>query len=93
MEDIQGKYEKLLNEYNTLRIENEELKSIPQQHGIAYPREDLFSNKTFPTVELFRSEKITLFRSYFKGRDDVFARRWFSKTTEKSGYQPVCMNK
>lgn len=93
MEDIQGKYEKLLNEYNTLRIENEELKSIPQQHGIAYPREDLFSNKTFPTVKLFRSEKITLFRSYFKGRDDVFARRWFSKTTEKSGYQPVCMNK
>lgn len=85
MEDIQGKYEKLLNEYNTLRIENEELKSIPQQHGIAYPREDLFSNKTFPTVKLFRS--------YFKGRDDVFARRWFSKTTEKSGYQPVCMNK
>ena len=68
MEDIQGKYEKLLNEYNTLRIENEELKSIPQQHGIAYPREDLFSNKTFPTVKLFRSEKITLFRSYFKGR-------------------------
>ena len=56
MEDIQGKYEKLLNEYNTLRIENEELKSIPQQHGIAYPREDLFSNKTFPTVKLFRSE-------------------------------------
>lgn len=33
-----------------------------------------------------------LFRSYFKGRDDVFARRWFSKTTEKSGYQPVCIN-
>ena len=92
MEDIQGKYDKLLKEYNALCVENEELKSILQQHGIAYPKEDLFSNKTFPAVELSLGEKITLFRSYFKGRDDVFARRWFSKTTEKSGYQPVCMN-
>lgn len=92
MEDIQGKYDKLLNEYNALRVENEELKSILQQHGIAYPKEDLFSNQKFPTVKLSLGEKITLFRSYFKGRDDVFARRWFSKTTEKSGYQPVCIN-
>lgn len=28
----------------------------------------------------------------FCGREDVFARRWYSKTTEKSGYQPVCEN-
>ena len=37
-------------------------------------------------------EKITLFRSLFKGREDVFARRWYSKTLDKSGYQPVCEN-
>ena len=43
MEDIQGKYEKLLNEYNTLRIENEELKSIPQQHGIYNPQIEMFA--------------------------------------------------
>lgn len=92
MEDIQGKYDKLINECNTLRIENEELKSILRQHGIVYPKEDLFSNKKFPAVKLSLDEKITLFRSYFKGRDDVFARRWFSKTTERSGYQPVCIN-
>ena len=30
--------------------------------------------------------------SLFKGREDVFARRWFSKTTGKAGYQPVCVN-
>ena len=36
--------------------------------------------------------KIKLFRSLFKGREDVFARRWESKTTAKSGYQPVCGN-
>lgn len=92
MKDIQEKYDTLLNECNALRVENEELKSILQQHGIVYPKEDLFSNKKIPVVRLSLGEKITLFRSYFKGRDDVFARRWFSKTTEKSGYQPVCIN-
>ena len=38
------------------------------------------------------ADKIALFRSFFRGREDVFARRWYSKTTEKSGYQPVCGN-
>ena len=34
-------------------------------------------------------EKIDVFCSLFKGRDDVFARRWYSKTSEKAGYQPL----
>ena len=38
------------------------------------------------------SEKISVYRSLFRGREDVFARRWYSKMTEKSGYQPVCEN-
>ncbi len=37
-------------------------------------------------------EKIDVFCSLFKGRDDVFARRWYSKTSGKAGYQPVCQN-
>lgn len=37
-------------------------------------------------------EKVDLFRSLFKGREDVFARRWYSRTSGKSGYQPVCKN-
>ena len=37
-------------------------------------------------------EKMDLFCSLFKGRDDVFARRWYSKTSGKAGYQPVCPN-
>ena len=36
--------------------------------------------------------KIRLFRKLFSGREDVFARRWYSNTTGKSGYQPVCEN-
>lgn len=43
-----------------------------------------------PMANLTPEEKIVLFQSIFKGREDVFARRWFSRTSGKSGYQPVC---
>ena len=37
-------------------------------------------------------EKIELFLSLFTGRTDVYARRWVSKKTGKSGYSPACYN-
>lgn len=37
------------------------------------------------------SDKICLFMSLFKGRDDVYAKRWQSKDG-RSGYAPVCLN-
>ena len=43
-------------------------------------------------LTLSLQEKIDLFRGLFKGREDVFARRWYSRTTGKAGYQPVCSN-
>ncbi len=36
--------------------------------------------------------KIALFRSLFRGRDDVYARRFESRRTGKAGYQPACAN-
>ena len=41
-------------------------------------------------VDLSLQEKVELFQSIFKGREDVFAKRWYSDATKKSGYQPVC---
>jgi superfamily II DNA or RNA helicase len=38
------------------------------------------------------SEKIALFRSLFRGREDVFPRRWDNPKAGKSGYSPVCRN-
>jgi hypothetical protein len=35
-------------------------------------------------------DKIALFRSLFRGRDDVYPRRFESRRTGKSGYQPAC---
>jgi len=36
--------------------------------------------------------KIALFRSLFRGRDDVYPCRFESRKTGKSGYQPACAN-
>ncbi|HEY5510135.1 MAG TPA: hypothetical protein VIK10_03825 [Prolixibacteraceae bacterium] len=38
------------------------------------------------------TEKIKLFMSLFRGRDDVFARRWENNKKDKSGYSPACAN-
>jgi hypothetical protein len=37
-------------------------------------------------------KKIALFRSLFRGRDDVYPRRFESRRTGKAGYQPNCAN-
>ena len=36
--------------------------------------------------------KISLFRSLFRGRDDVYPRRFESRKTGRAGYSPVCGN-
>jgi len=36
--------------------------------------------------------KIALFRSLFRGREDVYARRFESRRTGKAGYAPACSN-
>src|SRR5580692_2546267 len=37
-------------------------------------------------------EKIALFRSLFRGREDVYPRRFESRKTGKAGYAPACAN-
>ena len=37
-------------------------------------------------------KKIRLFMSLFKGRDDVYARRWENKKKGTFGYSPSCLN-
>ena len=37
-------------------------------------------------------EKIALFRSLFRGREDVYPKRWVNARTGRSGYAPVCGN-
>jgi len=36
--------------------------------------------------------KIALFRSLFRGREDVYPRRFENRETGKAGYSPACGN-
>ena len=91
-------YEELLKKYNialqtidSLHAENKHLKSklgIVEANASATTTNDRSAINKYSSVDT----KIRLFRKIFSGREDVFARRWYSKTTGKSGYQPVCEN-
>ena len=75
------------DELSRLRAENARLRTLLACHGIAADEpEPMSPQKSVLSLE----EKVALFRNLFQGREDVFARRWFSQTTGKSGYQPVC---
>ena len=50
------------------------------------------SNVVLVTNQSTSEEKIKLFRFLFRGREDVYAKRWHSEKSGKSGYQPVCLN-
>ena len=42
--------------------------------------------------EISSEEKIRIFEEVFKGRKDIYAKRWESNKTGKSGYSPACAN-
>ena len=78
--------QKLLERIKELEAENAELKKRLGEAVVSVVQEPTAMQK------LSAQEKVELFRSVFKGRDDVFARRWYSKASGKGGYQPVCQN-
>ena len=101
MDNLQEQYYALLKETEALRKENAEMKALLIEHGLSYEPNDkgkkgnivsLYSPMSFPQSNLGVEQRVGLFRSLFRGRDDVFARRWHSKNTDKGGYQPVCIN-
>ncbi|MBU4253423.1 MAG: DEAD/DEAH box helicase, partial [Acidobacteria bacterium] len=55
---------------------------------------ELLVNPVEDNLEVIENtqDKIALYRSLFRGREDVYPRLWQSKTTGKSGYSPACQN-
>src|SRR5215216_2168241 len=51
---------------------------------------DLFSGSVTQTSS--SQAKIVLFRTLFRGREDVYPRRFESRKTGRSGYAPACAN-
>ena len=106
--DLLEKYNILLEEVNRLRKENSLLKAqlgltkpelsqnTPSKIRIEQSISDDESTDRngFSGVESTSDSlaKISLFMSLFKGRDDVYAKRWENKNKGTSGYSPVCLN-
>lgn len=90
-DELLAKYNDAIKEIELLKKENHELKI-----RLGNDKDEPFSDEGIISEGINKhsspEEKIKMFRSLFKGREDVFARRWYSKTTGKSGYQPVCEN-
>lgn len=106
-EELQSKYQVLLAENRQLKDELNALKTglspaeLQQQDDLCFPLETQPKNilhqpsEPSPSIICSRSEsaeKIRLFMSLFKGRDDVYARRWENAKKGTSGYSPVCLN-
>lgn len=106
--ELLEKYQALLAENSELKEEIRSLKaqlalSVPQippdkqnepASGAEISDEQSAANTILSDINSKSDvvEKIRLFMSLFKGRDDVYAIRWDSKKKESSGYSPCCHN-
>jgi len=90
--EIEIQLKEVLKECERLRAENQMLR---EQLRLSYSRKQttrLFINpegEASPSKSLSTDQKIALFRSYFRGREDVYALRWEGKEGKK-GYSPSC---
>jgi hypothetical protein len=71
-----------------------ELESLKAQQHLIRESAPVFAEKRPASVTNLSpaEEKIALFRRLFRGREEVYPRRWESRNTGKSGYQPACRN-
>ena len=76
---------KVIERLKNLRFERTQIDRLPSQLS-------LFSDSVSLTNDSPEDEKIVLFRLLFRGRDDVYPRRFESAKTGRSGYQPACQN-
>lgn len=86
----------IVNEINAIDTQiafltDKKHKLIKRLSDLSSPTQSIVKDSSFPH-HLSSDEKIQLFRSLFKGREDVYAHLWVSKKTGKSGYSPVCKN-
>lgn len=94
--------EELQIECNRLRNENIYLRQclhlnlhtpliMPEEKSSATIRTEIIKDTASSASPLSVAEKISLYKSLFRGRDDVYATRWESKNG-RAGYSPACAN-
>ena len=87
------------SELDQLRRENARLIALLEDHGVAWRSSGPAPTEPAPIsvhpsahAPLSPEEKVALFRRLFRGRDNVYALRWQSNSSGRSGYAPACGN-
>lgn len=92
-EELLAENWRLHDEVETLRAENRHLRSMIPNNQFEDTVAETIVPKVSDTKPKTRQEtidsRIELFRSLFRGREYVYARRWTNKSGD-SGYSPVC---
>ncbi|MFT5700166.1 MAG: hypothetical protein ACI8ZB_003037 [Desulforhopalus sp.] len=97
LEILRKKYQNALAEIDKLRQENARLKQTaipPISTSVIKPKVTVHQPASAPCKINHQSpveEKISLFKELFRGREDVYPKRWESKNNN-SGYSPICSN-
>ncbi|MGD9161583.1 MAG: DEAD/DEAH box helicase family protein [Desulfobacteraceae bacterium] len=106
--ELLNKYNRLLEEFDQLKKENNRLKLKlgKNQNKIDTGKRDIIDKQSISNNRPVTANskvaqinnksdstfKIKLFMSLFKGRDDIYATKWENKKKVTSGYSPVCLN-
>lgn len=106
MDDIYQKYDAALREIDRLKEEINQLKIRIGHNNTVYGAADAVQERQVERVRANLDEvnehegvhrysnveeKLAIYRSYFRGREDVYPIRWNNKQG-KSGYSPACGN-
>ncbi len=79
-------YQKLLAENQALRQENQRLRNILEKHGLQATMPMQTDSDTSR-----QQQRLKIYRSYFRGREDVYAYRWYKDKDKdkKKQYSPA----
>ncbi|MBM4307343.1 MAG: DEAD/DEAH box helicase, partial [Deltaproteobacteria bacterium] len=101
LDDLKAQLQKALEECASLREENKQLKKQlgltskeiipPPKLTISEPPSLYTTTRPTVTNHSLIEEQVTLFRSLFRGREDVYSVRWEGKYGN-AGYSPACAN-
>ena len=77
----------LIKENEKLEKENKYLKRLLEKNNINY-----IETRCIEEIKYSKDEKINIYASYFRGREDVYAVKYLDKKDNKKKYTPVCQN-
>ena len=76
----------------TVESELKRIKTAFQSSKVPHSESIQLSVDSNRSTEMTKAEKIKLFRSLFRGRDDIFSTLWTNKKTGRAGYALRCDN-